>query len=171
MGSIFMGSAQAAEVAESEFKWTGKKVTGQHYGKIPLKSSKLKEKDGKISGGEFVLDLNQMTVEDLTGKYRDKFLGHMKSPDFFEVKTWPTAKLVISELRGAEAKGLLTIKGKTNPVKINFKEDQGVYSGVLNFDRTKFDMIYGSGSFFKNLGDKMIYNEVTVEFKVKIKSR
>ena len=61
-------TATAAEIDSkaSEFKWTGKKVTGQHYGKLPVKSSKLLEKEGKITGGEVILDISKMTVEDLT---------------------------------------------------------------------------------------------------------
>ena len=41
-----------------------------------------------------------------------------------------------------------------------------MYSGTLKFDRTKFNMKYGSGSFFKNLGDKMINNEIKIDYVV-----
>lgn len=32
-------------------------------------------------------------------------------------------------------------------------------SAVLKVDRTKFDIKYGSGSFFDGLGDNLIYDE------------
>ncbi len=171
LSMAFAAQSYEVDAAKSEFKWTGKKVTGQHYGKIPLKKAQVKSKGKDISGGTLVLDVTQITVEDLTGEYKTKFLTHMKSEDFFEVKKWPTAKLEIESLKDGKAKGKLTIKGKTNPVEFNYTKKGMVYSGTLKFDRTKYDMIYGSGDFFKNLGDKMIYNEVTLDFKVQLKGK
>ena len=45
-------------------------------------------------------------------------------------------------------------------------QNQGVYTGTLTFDRTKFGMIYKSGNFFKDIGDKAIHDEVVLNFKV-----
>ncbi len=174
--ALFSFSSFAAEVDKSatEFKWTGSKVKGKHYGKVPLKSYSLDEKKAKkgkatIEGGEFVLDLTAFTVEDLSGKWAKKFLTHMKSADFFEVSKWPTAKIKINKLDGKKAYGKLTIKDKTHDVVIPYTQKGKTYSGTLEFDRTKYGMIYGSGNFFKNLGDKMISNEVKVDFKVSLK--
>ena len=101
--------------------------------------------------------------------------GHLKSPDFFGVEKNPTATLVLKSVTpkaGTEfdVKADLTIKGKTNevtfPATITVtKEDVKV---VANFkiDRTKFDIKYGSGSFFENLGDKAIENDFNVEVNV-----
>ncbi|MCJ8277752.1 MAG: YceI family protein [Bdellovibrionales bacterium] len=169
---VFALSTWATEVdsAKSEFKWLGTKVTGKHFGKVPLKSSKVTvDKKKNITGGEFVLDLNNFTVDDLEGEWEKKFVTHIKSADFFEIKKWPTAKLVINKLDGKMAHGKLTIKDKTNDVKFPYKKEGKKYSGKLKFDRTKYGMIYGSGNFFKNLGDKMIHNDVTVDFTVQLK--
>lgn len=172
LSSLFVAtSAWALDVdsAQTQFNWTGTKVTGKHFGTLPLKSSKVTEKDGKVTGGEFIIDITGMTVTDLEGEYKEKFLSHMKSPDFFEVEKWPTAKLVITKMDGKVAHGQLTIKDKTNDVKIPYTQKGNVYQGTFKFDRTKYGMIYGSGNFFKNLGDKMIHNDVTLEFKVAVK--
>src|SRR5690606_6621253 len=102
-------------------------------------------------------------------EYRDKFLGHMKSADFFDVAKYPTAKLVTTKIDGNSVTANLTIKGKTHPVNFTYskeKGENGAYTGDITFDRTKFDMIYGSGNFFKNLGDKMIHDKVQLNFKV-----
>jgi len=90
----------------------------------------------------------------------------MKSADFFDVSKYPDAKLVLTKMRKGKAKGKLTVRGKTNTVKFPYTFKNGVYSGTMKFDRTKFDMKYGSKSFFKSLGDKAIDNEVVVDFKV-----
>ena len=170
VGSLLFGlNSLALEVdkSKSEFKWQGTKVTGKHYGKVPVKSSKVEvDKKNNLKSGEIVLDLTQFTVDDLEGEWEKKFLTHLKSKDFFETSKWPTAKIVIEKLDGKNAHGKLTIRDKTHPVKIPYKKKGNKYTGQLKFDRTKFGMIYGSGNFFKNLGDKMIHNDVTVDFAV-----
>lgn len=158
--------AAKVDLKLSEFKWKATKVTGAHFGKIFLKSAELKSTDNQIVGGEFVMDINGFTVDDLEGDAATKLATHLKSADFFDVEKFPTAKLVIESLSGNMAKGTLTIKGKSNPVDIEFTQVDSVYMGKMTFDRTKFDMIYGSGAFFKGLGDKMIHDAVELTFKV-----
>ena len=157
------------DLKKSRFKWLGTKVTGKHFGEISLKSASLKMKEEKIQSGRFEIDLNSMTVTDLTGEWADKFLGHMKSSDFFDVKKFPTAVLEIKKVDDKNIYGKMTIKGKINEIKIPYKKSGKTYSGKMTFDRTKYDMVYGSGNFFKNLGDKVIYDEVTIDFSVVIK--
>lgn len=168
LSAVLTASAFAADIdtSKSELKWEGSKVTGKHYGKVPMKSGSLDMKDGKVVGGEFVANLSDFTVEDLSGEWATKFITHMKSDDFFEVKKYPTAKMKIKSVKGTKATGDLTIKGKTNEVTFDMKESNGAYVGTLKFDRTKFDMIYGSKNFFKSIGDKAINDEVVVEYKL-----
>ncbi len=164
-------AAQGADVdlAASKFTWKGTKVTGEHVGEVKLKSASVVEKEGKVAGGEFVIDMTTITVTDLQGEWADKFLNHVKTDDFFVVNKYPEAKLVIKSVEGDTFKGDLTVKGKTNPVTFKAKQDGKKYSGKLQFDRTKFDIVYGSGAFFKGLGDKMIHDQVEVDFLVVLK--
>lgn len=100
-------------------------------------------------------------------------MGHLKSEDFFGVEKYPVSKLVISGstsfVKGsAVVKGNLTIKGISNPVEFKAtyqkKDDGSWFFGNIVIDRTKYNVRYGSGSFFDNLGDKTIYDE----FKIKV---
>ena len=168
---LFVSVAGAAHVdtKNSEFDWYGSKVTGDHYGKILLKDSNLVEKDGKVVGGEFIMDMNTFTVENIDSpKYEKDFLDHMKSADFFDVEKFPTASLKINKIDGSNVEGDLTIKGITNPVNFTMEQKGDLVTGKMKFDRTKYGMIYRSGNFFKDLGDKMIYDEVVLTFKVKV---
>ncbi len=165
--SLSFGSGISLD--KSQLIWKGTKVSGEHNGTLSLKSAKIKTINGSLSSGEFVVDMNSLNVTDLSGQWKTKFLGHIKSNDFFEVSKHPTAKLILKELRGNKAKGDLTIKGITHPVQFKMSKKGKEYSGKLQFDRTKFKMVYGSGDFFKGLGDKMIHNEVNVNFKVVLK--
>ena len=164
-------SAQAAEVdiKNSSFQWKGSKKIGKfHTGKISLKSAKVKMSKDKIASAELVMDMKSITNEDLEGKWQKKLVGHIKSGDFFDVEKHPTATLSIDkQVGGSAVSGKLTIKGKTNPVKVKFKKNGKAYTGTFKFDRTKFGLTYGSKNFFKKLvGDKIINDEVSIEFKV-----
>ncbi|PIK13609.1 YceI family protein [Halobacteriovorax sp. JY17] len=162
--------AADVDLSKSEFTWKGTKVTGEHTGKLKLKKGtiELSEK-GVITSGKLTIDLNTLTVTDLSGEWATKFLTHIKSGDFFDVEKYPEAVLVVNKDTGSKILGTLKIKSKSNPVEFNYKKKDGAYVGTLTFDRTKFDMIYGSGNFFKNLGDKAIHNDVNLDFKLVVK--
>ncbi len=158
--------ATEIDLKKSTFKWTGTKVTGSHYGMVSLKSATMDEKDGHINSGVFVMDMNSMTCTDLTGEWMDKLIGHLKNDDFFGIDKHPTATLKIKHGMMGKLDGELTIKGVTRPVSMKYSQKGKTYTGTLSFDRTKFGIKYGSGNFFKGLGDKMINDEVTVDFTV-----
>ena len=171
----FSVSSTAKSVVDTDktvFKWKGsKKVGSHHWGFIKLKSAKASVDGDKISSGEFVMDMTSFTVEDLSGEWEQKFLTHVKTEDFFLVKKWPTAKLVITGQPAAnKVSGNLTVKDKTHPVTIPFEKKDGKYVGTLTFDRTKYGITYGSENFFKNLvADRVINNEVEVSFEIVLK--
>lgn len=168
-------------INKSVIAWTGKKVTGQHTGNLSLKSGELVMKKGKITGGTFEIDMKSMTCTDLKDAgMNQKLIGHLKSEDFFSVDKYPFARLVIT--RSTTTDGLnyditgdLTIKGKTFPV--NYKAIvtknglQAVAKASITVDRAKYDVRYGSKSFFEGLGDNLIYDDflvdVTLEFEMK----
>jgi polyisoprenoid-binding protein YceI len=164
---------------ESNIEWTGEKIGGSHRGNINLTSGTLTNRGNSYSSGEFIVDMKSITNEDLTDKESNaKLIGHLKSDDFFGVEKYPTARLVITQ--GVSIKegnyeftGNLTIKNKTNPVTFNvvrsIKEGTQIFKGKLVIDRSKFDIRYGSDSFFDNLGDKVIYDEFELNFTVVFK--
>lgn len=151
-----------------KLKWYGDKVIGGgHYGTVKTLSDKLNYEKGNLSNGTIVVDLKTIDVTDLNGDWKTKFLSHITSGDFFEVNKYPTAKLKINRVKNNIAYGLLTIKNVTKAVKIPYKETDKSVKGTLKFDRTKFNIVYGSNNFFKNLGDKAIKNEVRIDFNIK----
>lgn len=163
------------DTAKSIIKWTGKKVTGKHNGSIKVQSGELKVVNNVITGGTITIDMKSIVNEDLTDKESNqKLIGHLKSPDFFDVEKHPTATFEIKRLDAGKAEkeeiitGNLTLKGKSDeisvPVKITHHENELKAKGTAVIDRTKWDIRYGSGKFFENLGDKAIYDEVDIEF-------
>jgi len=159
-------------VKESSVTWTGKKVTGSHTGTIQLKSGHFKVEDEKLIGGEFVMDMTSILNSDLTGEYKQKLEGHLKSEDFFGVEKYPTAKLIITSVakKGEGTYGVvanLTIKNETHPVTFDLDWKENSASAKLSIDRSKFDVRYGSGSFFDDLGDKTIYDNFDLDVNLK----
>ncbi|NAS29648.1 YceI family protein [Flavobacteriaceae bacterium R38] len=152
------------KVANSKVTWKGYKVTGSHYGSIALKSGHFMFDGDKLTGGEFIIDMTTISSEDLSGKAKANFDGHMKSEDFFNVANNPTSSLVITKVKSNgknayKVTGNLTIKGKTEKIAFDLSIYGSKATGALKIDRTKFGLRYGSGSFFDNLGDKTIYDE------------
>ena len=152
------------KVETSSVTWKGYKVTGSHAGSIALKQGSLDFKDGKLAGGEFVIDMTSIINTDMEGEYKAKLEGHLKSDDFFGVSNYPTAKLVFNTVKSTgknsyEVTGNLTIKDKTNPVTFDISIYGNKATANVKIDRTEYDVRYGSTSFFDNLQDKAIYDE------------
>jgi len=181
VSAVGWAKTQAVDFDQSKVLWTGKKVTGQHNGHLKLKSGQV-EVDGKtIKSGLFEIDMDSIVVEDLKDAgYNKKLSDHLRSDDFFAVAKFPTSTLKINSLKPLKAKGAthevagdLTIRGITHPitfpVAIEFKDGKATAKGSVSVDRTKYNVRYGSGKFFKGLGDKMIDDNFNIEFLVQTK--
>ena len=151
----------------SSIKWNAKKVTGQHHGSITVKDGTLQIQKSKLVGGSFTIDMASIKVLDLQGEMAGKLEGHLKSDDFFNATTFPSATLIILEAKETSKenyniKANLTIRGITKAVEFPavVKTDGKKYNASANItvDRSQFDVKYGSGSFYDNLGDKTIYD-------------
>jgi len=126
-------------------------------------------KGNKIVNGTFSIDMKSITDDDLqNAEYNQKLVGHLKSDDFFGVEKFPVATLVITDGTAfvnnqAEVNGQLTIKGITKPLAFTVTLKGNSYIASISVDRSKFDVRYGSGSFFDNLGDKVIDDIFTLD--------
>ncbi len=170
------------DTGATKVEWVGKKVTGEHRGLVKVKEgSSITLKGEEITSGNIIVDMNSMTVTDLTDQETAaKFLGHMKSADFFNVEKYPEATLVITKSKkskdGLEVEGNLTVLDKSNPVKFTATEpkltgDTYTSKAMVTVDRTKHGLKYGSGAFFKGLGDKMIYDDFTLNIELSAKKQ
>lgn len=154
------------ETSQSSIKWTGRELsTSSHYGTINLLSGQFEVSNGQILNGEFIVDMTSINNQDMEGDSKSKLEGHLKSDDFFSVDSHPTALLSIqgSELV-SEGKwnvtANLTIKGITHSVDFEMRRSEEGWLANLVFDRSKYDVKFRSGTFFENLGDKLIYDDI-----------
>lgn len=165
------------DTQKSTVKWLGTKVTGKHFGKISIKSGEMTVKDNKISSGTFVIDMNTIVCDDIEDAgTNQKLVGHLKSDDFFGVAKFPEAKLVVTRSTAfknntADVRGDLTIKGKTNSILFTVTKSGDKYLAKITVDRSKFDIRYGSNTFFDNLGDKAISDDFTLDVDLMVNKK
>jgi polyisoprenoid-binding protein YceI len=159
----------------SNIDWVGKKVTGAHNGTIAIKEGEFVLSDGKLTGGQFIIDTTSIKIMDITDPATNaQLFGHLVSDDFFSTEKYPEAILKIISVSGQHIKGDLTIKGITRPIAfdadINVNGDMLIATSQLVIDRTQYDMKFRSGNFFRDLGDTLIYNDFELNISVTAKA-
>ncbi len=165
----------------SVVEWVGKKPTGQHTGTIGLQSGSLTVDNGKVTG-DFTIDMNSITVTDITeadGKL--DLEAHLKgtgkedgADHFFNVKAYPTGTFKLTSFDGANVTGDLTLKGKTKtisfPATLTITDNEvTLESKPFEINRVDFGVNYASKSVFGDLKDKFINDEIELVVKVKAK--
>jgi polyisoprenoid-binding protein YceI len=170
------------DLSTSMITWKGYKPTGSHNGTVALQDADLLIEDGALTAGEFTIDMNSIKVEDIPADNEGnaKLRGHLTSADFFDVATYPTAKFVITNVEKKEGNkvhvtGNLTIKDVTKSVTIPamMSSENGINtleSETFMIDRAEFNVKYGSKSFFDDLKDKFINDDMEMSFIVKTKA-
>lgn len=167
-------SSYDVDTKASKVYWTGKKVSGEHTGYLLIESGAIHVKNNEVVGAELKLDMNSIEVTDLEGEWKDKLVGHLKNDDFFSVDKFPQSTFKIKSMKNDQVVGDLTIKGITHevsfPAKVSLDGNTVSASGTASIDRTKWDIKYGSGKFFSDLGDRMIDDEFQIKFELKASS-
>lgn len=165
-------NAVTINAESSHVMWKGEMLgVYSHTGTLALTEANVALKDGQITGGSFTVNMNTITPTDDNynpeeGKSREKLVGHLSSPDFFDVENFPTAKFVISSVTGTTANGTLTVRGisheeKVENIKLSEKDGQVAISGELVFDRKKYDVSWDSP-----MQDMILSNDVVVNVKL-----
>ena len=147
----------------SKITWKAYKFTGSHYGSIALTEGALLFDEGKLTGGEFTVDMATIVTEDLEGESKAKLEGHLNSVDFFHTAEHANATLKFTEVESSgknsyEVTGDLTIKGITKPITFDVSIYGSKATATLKVDRTNYDVKYGS-TLFGAAADKAIYDE------------
>ena len=162
--------------------WTGRKIVMKKVvekGSISIKNADFNvDKDGSVISNSIVIDMNSIKTAGIKDNAQDRLAIHLKSADFFEIEIFPTAVFKAKELTASTTnlfilKGDLTLKDIKNEISIPItldisKKDMIIAKGSVDLDRTLWNVRYGSGKFFENLGDKIIDDMFNVSFEVKV---
>lgn len=172
----------AIDIAKSKIEWIGRNLTGSHSGIIRLKSGKLEVQDGRPVRGTFTVDMHSIENGDIQdAALRQVLIEHLKSDDFFDVQRFPAAEFELLNIQGLpdakagnpnyEVEGSLTMKGKTNGIRfpaIIGPTAAGVLAADAHFDidRTRWNVLYGSGKFYERLGMHLVNDEISLAVKL-----
>lgn len=139
-----VGTPNPIDTNKSIVKWIGTKVTGQHNGTVKVSGGSVYLEGNSLTGGKFTMDMTSIDNLDLTGEYKEKLVGHLKSDEFFDVAKFPNAEFVITSIGEiaadgkTEITGNLKIKDITNSVKfpatIKFDASKKPIAAMANFN-------------------------------------
>ena len=160
-------------VDRTELSWIGKEISTKiHTGTLNLSDGTIQIIDENTINGNITIDMSSINVTDLQGRAKEMLEGHLRSADFFEVENYPNATLNFKSKSYNKLKNLidfegqLTIKDISNPIFFSATLiESSPYlkaKSILSFDRSKYNVRFRSGSFFENLGDKLILDDIDV---------
>ena len=164
---------RTVNVDKSFIKWTGKEITTKiHFGKLNISSGNIAVDDNGVSG-EVKVNMETLVVEDLQGEWGKKLEGHLKSDDFFSVDKFKVSSIKTTSStkksdNSYEVQGVLTIKDISHPITFDVEVDGNTLNANLTFDRSLYDVRFRSGSFFENLGDKLIVDDIDLEVTLEL---
>lgn len=168
-----------ADAENSMIMWKANKIVGGHEGTINVSTGVAEFKGDKLVGGNFMFDINTIKCTDIpeTEEANANLIGHLKSPDFFDVAQFGTAAFEITKVEGNNISGNLTLKGiKKNitfPASVAVNgDDVTITSDTFTLDRTEWNIMYNSATsddVAASLGDKLIKDDVEIKISVKAK--
>ena len=182
--SVLAGTPESKTVKistdQSTVQWTGSKLAYSHTGTLAVKEGSIQVDGKNITGGKVVMSMTSIKNTDIEDKEKNKqLIGHLSSPDFFDISNHPTATFSITSVKSmtpdeaghnSTVEGTLTIKGITNtvsfPAKVAVGKGKVEAMGKITFDRSKWSIKYASGSFFDDLGDNLISDTIELDFKI-----
>lgn len=176
------GTTYTVDAATSKVLWEGTKIAGAHTGTINVSEGSLTFNNGKLKSGSFTMDMASLTNTDMEDEGKGKLEGHLKSADFFDIAAFPTAKfditkatqLLNNETANYIINGNLTMKDVTKQVSFQAKVDNAdgminVSTPAFTINRTDWGVKYGSSSFFDDLKDKAINDNVGLQINLAAK--
>ncbi|SVA39231.1 uncharacterized protein METZ01_LOCUS92085 [marine metagenome] len=169
-------------IDETELLWIGKELSTKiHTGTLNLSNGLIQVDNDKTITGNVTINMSTINVTDLQGRAKEMLEGHLRSADFFEVENFPEATLSFKSKSFNKLKnqinfeGELIIKDISNPIIFNATLlESSPYlkaKAILSFDRSKYDVRFRSGSFFENLGDKLILDDIDVNITLVTKKQ
>ena len=161
---------------KSVVRWIGRTPVKFHDGTIDIQEGNFSVDDNGILNGNIIIDMESINCTDLSGGGKKSLEEHLMNDDFFSVNKFKTSKINISsEMKPnnglIDFKGSLEIKNISNPISFKSsinKTPEGKYtaSSKLTFDRSMYNVKYKSKSFFDDLGDKFIKDDIEIELEI-----
>lgn len=176
--AVTPASAQAAPQAatytfdqtSSKLEWVGAKVTAKHDGAFQRFDGKVVYVEGALDRSSVAVDIDASSLTTTP----EKLVGHLKSPDFFDVAKHPKATFVSTSIRAGGEKGAthtvtgnLTIKGVsksiTFPATVKADGSQVKVNAEFAISRKDYGIVY------PGMPDDLIKDEVLIKLAIDAK--
>jgi polyisoprenoid-binding protein YceI/rhodanese-related sulfurtransferase len=160
------------DIEKSTVKWTGANLSNSHNGTLRFAEGVFQLQQGELEDARFQIDMKSLACDDIKDtKTNQMLIQHLSSEDFFDVAKYPTARFQLTAAKvlppgtpgspNYEMNGRLTLKGVTDQVTFpavvgESGPDTIAGQAHLEFDRTRWDVQYGSGKFFAFLGQHLV---------------
>jgi len=168
------------DIEKSKINWACKGVGKEHTGYVKIQSGSILIDTKTINSGFVYINMKSIVNTDIKDAgFNKNLVDHLKSKDFFASATYQTSTLKIIKTQRLDVpegqpnykiNGELTIKGIKKPIEfmttIKYIKKSIVITGDVTINRTEWDIKYNSGSFFQDLSDKLI--EDNINFKLDI---
>jgi polyisoprenoid-binding protein YceI len=139
--------------AASRVQWTGGTSGAQvysHFGTIAIKEGSMTTQGHELKSAKIAIDMTKISPED--EGYSEEhpasdLVGHLSSPDFFDVAAHPEATFEVNSVEGMTVIGNLTVRGITHEERlelemIDVNETEVRAKGAVEFDRQKYDVAW-----------------------------
>lgn len=167
------------DTSASRVEWTGRNINNRHYGVVSLGEGEVKIAGGLPVSGRATVDMNSLVNLDLKDEiYNRMLITHLKSDDFFDVACFPFARFYLDGVEpipdAAAGSPSVTVTGRFElkgqqlplvfPVELAPQEDGSIkFHAILDLDRTRWGVLYGSGRFFERLGMHLVSDYISLE--------
>ncbi|MCB9241621.1 MAG: YceI family protein [Flavobacteriales bacterium] len=166
-------TSYTVNASESSVKWLGAKLFDtKHTGTVAVKEGELSVVNGFIQSGKFVIDMTTITeTNNDNAEMAGKLVGHLKSGDFFQVDSFPTASFEVVSVNGNTITGNLTIKGITKsieiPADVQIAENRLTASSSFTINRNDWGITWGSAAQpIDFLKDNLIKEEIQFDINL-----
>ncbi len=160
------GETYAVDTTATQVTWQGTHKGGlaPRFGSIKVTGGSLSVENGAVTAGDLELSIAALNVDpksvtEADKKYTD-LEGHLKSPDFFNVEKYPTAKFTITSVAPYDStqqksllpgatnliSGNLTLKDSTLnitfPAQLAVSENEVTGKAKFTIDRSAWGITY-----------------------------
>ena len=169
------------DTANSIIQWVGRNPNTHHTGSLRLSEGFMDMRQDGVAG-RFVIDLTSIENTSLAGDPNQPVLiAHLLSDDFFWARRFPTATFRLEGLDpiagshlttpNCALSGTLEMMGVSAPLQFpatltTLPDKRLAAEAHFDFDRTHWNIIYGSSRFFDHLGMHVVFDLVSVQLKL-----
>lgn len=159
------GGVYTIDTSQSQLRWVGAKVTNSHEGGFHVYDGTIAVDGGEPAHVRIGIDVGTIWTDS------EKLIGHLKSPDFFDVEQYPDAVFEADSFQPIDSAGAthlvtgnLTMRGTTNsisfPATITVEPDRVRARANFIIDRQDWGVSYPGAP------DDLIRDDVRLTFEV-----